>query len=682
MRALSHSLSTKFFFQKSNPLLKGARGMFLGPLAFILGLFILLSPILLPAEEPAPVQIQVELGFGNLIVHGKPVHVRIDLSATKDFKGFLRVPCSGRGGRTHYEIPISIANNAKKRWTLTLPYMSRNSIHVQVLKDSDTLLSDQEFFGIAIEDDARLVAIVQETLAGRFAIRTNQDNDPLSSPFATRLRTSSLSSEFLPDNPLAYTSLQALIWRSDKPDALTQVQVEALSFWIKHGGTLIVAGGRTVPPPFLNQLSSVKQEDLSPFELGDLHQLTLSPSRYMTPRSDKSLTFSISDELSTKTIGIRSLDAPSDVIRLSSQSKNLCTEEAIGMGRIVHLAFDPQDLSHEGYHLNQDFWNTLIEKPKRNFHPLWQPLSKLAELSSDLNHTQLAIVADYRVASLTQVVSVFGVFVGLAFGLNFWLFRKSRKYEWAWLILVVSSITLFIYNRNFGRVGGFGLTQHVEIVKSYGVLGENSVMSFAEIGILSPRTRSDIISTIQPAQLLLGLDRQNRHILVDDHSQSFATRLSPGAFTTCALVGPDSFPLEKLEVRTEKVPEGLQVIIQNGTGFTLMNPQIQSPSAFVSELVSQTHTRGDTNSVLFRTNDKNLRQKEFLSRRNYSYQYSNADEKELIIRNDFSFEFQLDQSKTGLAKSNSQKFTIMRSFSLLLPLEIQTQIRETLEGKP
>lgn len=180
---------------------------------------------------------------------------------------------------------------------------------------------------------------------------------------------------------------------------------------------------------------------------------------------------------------------------------------------------------------------------------------------------------------------MFGAFFGVAFCLNFWLFRKSRRYEWAWLILILASVSMFFYNRAFGRVGGFGPTRHIEFTRTYGVAGEKTVLNFTETGLLSPAARNVTIAAASSRQLFVGLDREVRAVIVEENRQLYPVRLKAGAFTTVSSVGFSDLPGEGIGLMWSRTQKMVRVMVVNKTGLALINPRFTPAlgSYFVEE---------------------------------------------------------------------------------------------------
>ncbi len=526
---------------------------------------------LYPADD-VPFQISAELGFSNLIRTGRPFPFQVDLSAAQiPIEGQLHVIAHNQiGGSTVYELPVSLVPSARKRWRLTLPPISGNSVRVDIADRSGKLLTQQTFFGISVEQESPLLVVVQENTSNRFAFPRQPDASTQGG-----WRTGSVASEFLPEDPLAYASVSAILWRSDKVKALGEAQSRALFVWLKQGGLLVVAGGRTVPPDLP---PSFRWEgtwgNLLPFSLkGFANARLLPPVRPMNMLAKRNVANWEKGTLPDVEIGIKPLQGDQTYTRLEINGIKLLTEQIVGGGLLMQLAFDPMDISSAGLVLGNDFWQQALWLPGPEQTP-WKTLGWLMQLGWDSNHTQLAQLAEYCVASVNRISSVFGVFFGLAFCLNFWLFRKSRRYELAWLILIMVSIVFFLYNRAYGRVGGFGPTRQIEITYSFGVAGEKTLLSFTHAGLLSPRTLKESIQTTWRDQLLFGMDRDSRNIQISTGKQDFPVQTKPGAFNTCSSVAFEELPGEGITAQWQKTDTGIQVTLKNKTGLPLQSPKL------------------------------------------------------------------------------------------------------------
>lgn len=567
----------------------------IGPLVLILAASFL-PAIGASATQQPPVQVSAVLGFANFVKPLRPLPFQLDLTAgERAIEGEAQLIDPGAPPGTLYRVPISLAPKSHKRWRLTLPPITGNTLRVVVLDSAHQPIADQVFNGLQLKASSPLVVVVQEK-SSRYTL-PRKARDPQDADW----RSTGIEPESLPDNALGYASVSALLWRVDQPPQLSEAQSQALVQWLQQGGLLVLAGGRCVPPnlpvdfPWLARWGEMESLPIDRFQDAAI----LVPERPITmPAHKRNSSWRHRDtapgeiairpltgETVEQEIAMGKLKIPALVTafaaRMLVDGKCVITEQIVGGGLLMQLAFDPFDLKDTPIE-TAEFWDEVLSLPDPR-HSAWESLAWLSAIAGDASHLNLAQIADYRVASLVRVTSIFGVFFSLAFCLNFWLFRKSRRYEWAWLILGVSSVALFFYNRTYGRVGGWGPTRHVEMSLAYAVAGQKQMLSFTHTGILSPRSRAESLTTLSRAQLLFGSDNESRAIEIAPDRQTFPFRTKPGAFVTCSSVGLEPLPGNGFAVRWEKSAQKIKLIVTNQTeipmaGLNLMlvsNPQLQ-----------------------------------------------------------------------------------------------------------
>jgi hypothetical protein len=528
------------------------------------------------AKEGPPVQISVVLGYSNLFPANRPFPLQIDLDSAKvPIEGEVWISCPDlSNGRNIYRLPVSILPGAHKQWRLTLPPISGNNIHVTLFDTSQRILDEQDFFGIQVAERSPLLVVVQDSGINRFSFPKDQNND---APW----RTASVSSKSLPDNPLAYMGVSVLCWRSEEIAPLTKTQSEALLAWVKQGGILVVSGGRTIPPNLPSEFEwKVRWNEFQPFSISALQKSFLSPPTRplnLMAYVDSKVDLFEKGVFPSTTVAIKPLEVSGDFYsRLEINGLKLITEQIVGGGIFIQLAFDPMDFAREGYELDHLFWENLLWVPDPTLS-LDPALRWFDHIGLDTNHYRLAETANYRISSVYSISWRFGLFFVFAFGLNFWSFRKSRRYEWAWLILLLCSIAVFFYNRVYGRVSSFGPTRHVELSRSYGIAGERSLLTFAETGILSPVSRVASVSNALPAQLLFGLDHDVRTTYLKDNLSTMQLQLNAGAFSTFSSISLDQLPGEGISAKWERKENDVVITLINKTGLLLEDLRIYPP---------------------------------------------------------------------------------------------------------
>jgi len=528
------------------------------------------TPLLLaaPPKPRPPVVISAEVGFANHLPADRPFPVFVELrEAMKEIDGHLRVLAPNAvGGETVYAAPVSLSPNARKRWGFTLPAIAGNAVKVQIVDRNGALVHEDTFFGLAA-DRTPLVVLVQDDALTRF-------NLPRAPGETTRAwRTASVTPDQLPANPLAYTGVAAVVWRVERESAIEFPQAEALLDWLEQGGLLVVAGGRTTPPNLPRGFRyPARWGEIESFDLRKFSEAKLLSPRRSSLRTPQVFAADGSQNFIPANIAIRPLLGDDVHARMSVSGTRLATEEIVHGGALLQLAFDPYDLAELDSSLGREWWETALALAGPQ-QPDWVALDWLRAVANDRNHLALAQAAEYRVESVWKIAWMFGGFFGLAFCLNFWLFRKSRRYEIAWLILIVASVSMFLYNRAFGRVGGFGPTRQIELTRSYGVAGARTVLNFTESGLLAPSVRNVSLATTSPQQLLLSVDGDERTVLAEESRQVYPVRLKAGAFTTCSSLGMSELPGDGLTVSVSQTGNILRVAVANRTGLRLGNPR-------------------------------------------------------------------------------------------------------------
>lgn len=535
-----------------------------------------LAPI--QAAEKPPLDVTAEVGFANHFPHNRPFPFTLDLSgAQREITGSVRVYVPNVvGGETVLETPIALTPGAHKRWRFTLPPIVSKNVKVDVLDRNGLVLSEQEFFGMPVGDTTSLILVVQDESSGRFTLPRSANEKDINGAW----RAASVPPDVLPEDALAYAGVSAIMWRIDKPKALNEPQARALVQWLKQGGLLVITGGRNTPPNLPRDCRlAARWGEMESFDVRELLGSRLTPSsRPVTmltrPRTTPWNTRSLPDAK----IAIRPLIPEGARSRLQIGARTFLAEQAVGGGAIVQMAFDPQDLVAQGVPLGIDFWEQVFWLPDPHRSP-WAALDWLSEIARDNSRSRLAEAANYRVDPVWHIAWVFGIFFGVAFCANFLFFRKSRRFEWAWLLLLVASIGMFLYNRAFGRVGGFGPTRHVEITRSYGVAGERSLLSFTETGVLAPRTHETKLVTTRPQQVLAGFDSAHRQVVANGSKLVYPMHLRAGAFNTCSSVAIDELPGDGVGVSWKQTADAIEIHLANKTKTQLLNVRVFPASA-------------------------------------------------------------------------------------------------------
>jgi hypothetical protein len=630
---------------------------------------VLLGQLPSQAEDKTPFQMTAELGFGNFIKAEHPLPFRLDISdVKKKVEGCIRVTCpNSNNGATIYEFPVALTPDSHKQWQLTLPPLAGNSVRVQVIDNDRGPVNTQDYFGILVNPESQFAVVVQDAGERRFAFpRTAAEPSP------TEWRTGGIEPAALPENPLAYASVSAILWRSMNPQALNPAQARALLAWVKWGGVLVIGGGRVTPPALPPEFQPTMTWDaMTSFPLDNLKGTSLLPP--LRPITMLAVNAKMRPWQPPATVNasvaIKPLQAPPSQVRLQAGETRLVGEEPLGAGVLMQLAFDPADMQSEGSMLDWAFWNEALRPPDPRLS-IWNNMRWLVQTGADDGRTELARAADFRIAGPGYIATIYGTFFGLGFCLNFWAFRKSRRYEWAWCILLIAAVATFIFNRAYGRAGGLGGTRHVEVSRSFLVANESSLLSFTEMGLLSAGGGRATIETTSPSQILFSTDRQARTVELHPNKQVFRTRLQSGAFSTCSTVTMTGAPGRGFEANWKTVGQNLEIAMKDQTGLGVRHPTVvfnQSTTWRGNTLVVPVQGLHQTvQGILDKLKDTDALQSSWVAGN-----YSPSGNLNYAFRLPLYFSFEMPHNTSPSIRSEFPNYRLQNQVALLAPVAVE-----------
>ncbi|MCS7172127.1 MAG: hypothetical protein N0A24_01730 [Armatimonadetes bacterium] len=193
--------------------------------------FLLLLALFLCAPGyAASLQVQGEVGWKGWVRPGSWHPLLILLRSSASLEGWVVVEISsGAQSRVRYRRPIHLPGNTPRVFHLTLPLLDlRGPVRISVETEGRTVA--RTVVRISPRRVAQgLVAVVD---------RVGRGPGRLAEP--GRRVAIVLREQDLPENPLAYTSLDALAIRTLVEGDLNRRQREALRAWVLHGGWILL----------------------------------------------------------------------------------------------------------------------------------------------------------------------------------------------------------------------------------------------------------------------------------------------------------------------------------------------------------------------------------------------------------------------------------------------------------
>ncbi|MDR7439559.1 MAG: hypothetical protein QN181_06660 [Armatimonadota bacterium] len=190
----------------------------------------LLLALFLCAPGYASVQVQARLGWEGWVRPGFWHPLLVLLRSPASLEGWMVVEISpGSGSRVRYRHPLHLPGNSPRVFHLTLPLLDpRGPVEISVETEDRTVA--RTTLRIPPQRMAQsLVAVVD---------REGRGPGRLADP--GRRVAVVIRERDLPENPLAYTSLDALAIRTLLERELNRRQREALRAWVLHGGWVLV----------------------------------------------------------------------------------------------------------------------------------------------------------------------------------------------------------------------------------------------------------------------------------------------------------------------------------------------------------------------------------------------------------------------------------------------------------
>ena len=275
----------------------------------------------------------------------------------------------------------------------------------------------------------------------------------------------------LPSSPQLLQGLTYLYIDGSAAAELSAGQVRAVLDWVHSGGILILGGiepnaGQT--PGFLS-VSPVQPQIV-------LDQRANAFARFASAAPPKN---AIPLLYGRARPGVRVL--------AGTRGMALLATRPLGRGKLVYLGTDatsPELVSWSG---NAVFWNTLLRDLRTSIVP-----ASLDLFGPDGNWTLMSAAEQFPQLHLPPLYlweGVFAVYILLAGPVTFWVLRRRRRHEWAWVCLPALSVVLSACVYEVGtlqRPAGI-LTQSVGLID---IADAHHAQIVGMEAMMSPQTRT------------------------------------------------------------------------------------------------------------------------------------------------------------------------------------------------
>jgi hypothetical protein len=437
-------------------------------LLLLLPLFV---PLISHAQQPSPITVQVQAGYGAgdyRLSSWFPVTLEIanagpDIRATVEWN-FVN---SDRG---NFRREIDLPRGAQKR--LTMDVLSGDFARAAELRvlDGDTELFKQTVRLTPADSGQLMIGVVSSdaTLLNSLAIL---QLDRSNGTTVTHLDPASL-----PETSLALAGLDVLFLHDLATAELAPAQREALELWTHLGGQLVVSGGvsaeRSVPG----------LAQLLPVEVGPLQANSSIQSLQRLLNRNDLLNVVPSTTVSATTLrpGAKAID-----------EAGLLSTIDRGAGRVVFSAFDLSVL--RAWTGESELWRRVLRAEPR------MDIGYVYRLRSDNLLRNALQLASLNFPSIFAVIGLVLTYIVLVGPLNFLVLRRMRRPDLAWLTVpaIVLLCLLATYGASFVLRGT--RPQLLQLTIAQGFEGRSEGLGTAFVGVFSPQRRDYRLSVASEA---------------------------------------------------------------------------------------------------------------------------------------------------------------------------------------
>ena len=344
----------------------------------------------------------------------------------------------------------------------------RSGILEVAFQCADEIAASHQVSLALVPDDRRLVLVVdRETRRLPFLVPRNSDGSP-----RVKVAMGHVPPDALPDHWIGYDAFDVVALHDVVGSAMSSRQREALLAWVRSGGTVVACVGRFASQyrdEFFEQLLGVRV-----LESVDARALekARSPDAYPLGLSDLS--------------AIVARAVPTDNADESLTPTRLTIERRVDSGRAVFVALDASAMDEMMKASWQDRWHRLFIREGTQCD--WESMER--EIPALLEDFSGYTSPDLRLVWFAMV----GFFLAAA-PLNYLVFRKLRRLEWAWPVMVALA-------------AAFALVAHSTGLSSRGLAAERSaitVLRTREHARLARATTFVALFSLTAADLEIGM---------------------------------------------------------------------------------------------------------------------------------------------------------------------------------
>jgi len=391
-----------------------------------------------PSSSAKGVDMQVSIGYQGTVKEGRwfPVTFVLTNQTDRELAGELVVSVQSpwSSNRVEYAVKAQLPKETPIQLSLALPGVSltKNNNSIRFYEGTRERGTEIKLGGGK--------AYLTNTLTPNNTIAiVSRDRDTLNFMPSLNQRgysitTLPLESSALPEQALMLDALDILVLNDVASDQWGKAQVDAISNWVKGGGTLVLAGGAgyAKTAEAFAQLAPVTIQGTQAFT--ETTALSSYGGKPLTLAAPLTITSAVPNEGSE--------------VLLQEAGVPLAVQKKIGHGQVIFVAFDPSLDPLASWSGSPIVWSKLLQQ---QLQILQQGFSSGVRVGGN-SFWELQSVADMfpsiKMPHFSILLYLFLGYLLIVAPLLFFLLKRVDRREWAWWIIptiaVISSIAIFM----------------------------------------------------------------------------------------------------------------------------------------------------------------------------------------------------------------------------------------------
>lgn len=428
--------------------------------------FLLLVPLTTQrvyAQSQGDVTLTAQLGFDGSCKLNTwiPIRVKVENKGA-DFNARVQVSYQNdKGGQSAHAIDLSLPTNSRKEMFLYLyPDGYLGKLSVDVLS-GDKVLATTPLNIKCIAGENTLIGAISSDSTPQFASTRE-------APFTGFVRVAQLQLADLPDQSQGWEGLDALVISGADTGSITDPQRAALKDWLAQGGKLLIAGG----PKWQGTVSGLGE--LLPIALSGTRTLNSLSALQSYTQSTAPLDDSVSAVVATGQL------RPNAVVLLQQDGVPLIVEKPLGAGTIYFFAADPALQPLDKWTGMSVLYGALLGN--QSARPPW---TNAAWDTSTANRALAALPA-LGLPPTLYVLCLLGIYILVIGPINYFLLRRIKRQEWAWISIpaFVILFTLVAYFSGFLIRGPRPILNRLTIAQAWD--GVEQAQTRSLVGVYAP----------------------------------------------------------------------------------------------------------------------------------------------------------------------------------------------------